>query len=390
MMTPFHRALAILSSLTVLAGAQVGSALQEELREINALPQVPPGLNGEFGLKTQSSGHFKARYSGTIDAPNLVASQWRLFLPKPPDLPSQKIRSVTIDPEGEAEAELSPLRRQVMHAVVPANDPVQAKKLSFSLDIQAELFARRLVTRSADMPPAPAVDTAERRRALRRTPMLDYQAPAVKGWMAKHDLTRGEAEGEVAFARRVFQTIARSFSYSYQNAHQDRSAAGVIQDGRSDCGGMAVLFVTVLRSQGIPARLLAGRWAQSANAGERMDQVAYFQEHVKAEFHAHGVGWIPADLSSAVLHDPSEEKTEFFGKDRGDFITFHIDPELVLDTRNFGGKPHEFLQKASYWATGLGNFDRSSQTENWTCEPINDPSEGSPPRERRRPLRHGE
>ena len=361
------------SSLVAAFANPPPASLKDELREINALPKIPPGLNDEFALETRSAGHFKARYSGRIEAPNLVASQWRLFLPKPPDLPSQKIRGVTMEPEGLAEAELSPLRRQVLCAVVPANDPAQAKSLSFAMDIRAELFARRLVARSAEMPSAPTADPAELRRALRRTAMIDYQAPEVKAWMLSHQLTRGDAEGEIDFARRVFQTIARSFRYSYQNSHQDRSALGVIRDGRSDCGGMAVLFVTVLRSQGIPARLLAGRWAQSSKAGELMDEVTYFQEHVKAEFHAQGVGWVPADLSSAVLHDPTEEKTEFFGQDRGDFITLHVDPELVVDTRNFGGKPHEFLQKASYWATGLGNFDRSTQTESWTCEPIEDP-----------------
>ena len=36
--------------------------------------------------------------------------------------------------------------------------------------------------------------------------------------------------------------------------------------------------------------------------------VEYFQWHVKAEFFARGVGWIPVDCSSAILHDKTPER----------------------------------------------------------------------------------
>ena len=52
-----------------------------------------------------------------------------------------------------------------------------------------------------------------------------------------------------------------------------------------------------------------------------MGSVRYFQEHIKAEFYAQGVGWVPVDLSSAVLHDTSDAKLRYFGNDAGRHAT---------------------------------------------------------------------
>jgi transglutaminase-like putative cysteine protease len=133
---------------------------------------------------------------------------------------------------------------------------------------------------------------------------------------------------------------------------------------------MATLFVAALRAQGVPARVLAGRWAKSAVRGERVGALPYFQGHVKAEFFAQGVGWVPADLSSAVVHDRSPEKLRYFGSDRGDFLTLHVDTDLVLDTVHFGSRSMTYLQNSAYWATGSGSFEGAIVTKDWRVTPV--------------------
>ena len=87
----------------------------------------------------------------------------------------------------------------------------------------------------------------------------------------------------------------------------------------------------------------------SAEPGKTLANLPYYQIHVKAEFFARGVGWVLVDLSSAVLHDKSPQGLRFFGNDPGDFIAFHVDSNLVVDSQLFGAKSVANLQTPSLW-----------------------------------------
>ena len=54
-----------------------------------------------------------------------------------------------------------------------------------------------------------------------------------------------------------------------------------------------------------------------------------------------------------------------FSVAEGDFVTMHLDTNLAFDTIYFGNKEMTLLQKASYWATGRGNFGGVKITEDW-------------------------
>ena len=104
-----------------------------------------------------------------------------------------------------------------------------------------------------------------------------------------------------------------------------------------------------------------------------MDEVKYYQQHVRAEFYAAGVGWVPVDLASAVERDPSPAGLRFFGHDRGDFLVLHIDPILRVDTLFFGEKTLPWLQGVHYWGAGRAAWPTRSSTKPGTS---NQPSSG--------------
>ena len=58
------------------------------------------------------------------------------------------------------------------------------------------------------------------------------------------------------------------FSYEFVPG-RDLHATYVCKDGQSDCGGLSCAMVAVLRANGVPARLLQGRWAQSQTTGDK-------------------------------------------------------------------------------------------------------------------------
>ena len=86
---------------------------------------------------------------------------------------------------------------------------------------------------------------------------------------------------------------------------------------------------------------------------------------MKAEFFARGVGWVPVDVSSGILHDKSPQGLKFFGNDPGDFITFHVDGNLDIDTLLFGTESLSSLQSPRWWIKGAGSLKGEKLTETW-------------------------
>lgn len=338
----------------------------EEERVVSALPVVPSRLNRAYALVTKPTRRIKAVYTFTVSAPKLRALSWVLLAPKPPDLPGQKIVRVSSTPAGVTISELSPLRQKVLRAKIHAKTEKQRTGVTLAVDIEASLFSRMLISRRK----APTAGTAraltelDRKLALRPTSQFDYTSEAVQVWLAKYALKRAAREGEVDFARRVFQVIVRNYRFHYVDK-QNRVASYVCTVGKTDCGGMAGLFVTALRSQGIAARMLAGRWARSATPDEKVGEVTYFQEHIKAEFFAREIGWVPVDVALGVLRDRSPGKLRYFGYDGGNFLTLHLDNDLKCDTLYMGLKTSALLQTASWWAIGTGDFNDVTVTEDW-------------------------
>lgn len=330
-----------------------------------APPRIPPGLNRGYALATKPSVRIDAIYQARVSAPRMNAREWVFFVPRPPDLPSQRILGAETVPAGEVVAERSPLRRPVHRTGIPVTAASLRSAARIEARTEALLFSRRLV-RGAGRP-VPGLSEADRSLFLRGTAEFNHGSMEVRKWIAANRLERRRDEGEVDFARRVFRHVAEHFRYEYRG-EQDRSAPHVCRAGASDCGGLSVLFATVLRSQGVPARILAGRWARSADPAEKVGEVSYRQEHIIAEFFAQGVGWVPADPAGAVMHDKSVGKLEYFGNDPGQFLTLHVDNELLLDTARFGVRKMTLLQRASFWARGDGSVQDAVMTEDWTVK----------------------
>jgi hypothetical protein len=236
-----------------------------------------------------------------------------------------------------------------------------------------QLFKRTLILANfksrahADLPKLTAPELTQ---SLLPTETLDFDAPAFQTALAENDLRPHANESELEFARRAFTTLKSQLHYEY-HSDLDRHSSAVWQTTKSDCGGLNGLYVAVLRANGIPARNLCGRWAQSAKDGDMLGGVQYAQWHVKAEFFLRSVGWIPADLSGAVQCTPaSDTGLVFFGSDRGDFITMHTDFDLQVDALQLGRQSIIADQGFAYWVTGVGSMKGQANHEFWQVHDI--------------------
>lgn len=326
-----------------------------------------PSAAGPTGYQLESYPirRIEAELTHAQRCPNLKAREWIIFVAQPPELPGQSKLSLRTEPAGQPLTESSPLNRALLMLRLPG---AAANQQQFEVKVryQATLHARKLTTLSAGQQPraVASLSAAERKLFLTSQGQCDFQTPEFQRWLDTVKLRRSPAESEVDFARRVFLAITQGWKYDYRPG-QERQASKLTALQATDCGGMCLLFTAALRTNDIPARVLAGRWAESSKPGENLGGAAYHQAHVKAEFYANGVGWVPVDPASAVLHDRSKAGLRYFGNDAGDFLTLHLDTDLQVDSIHFGKKTLPWLQGVSYWVAGIGNPDKAVVTERW-------------------------
>ncbi len=230
-------------------------------------------------------------------------------------------------------------------------------------------MSRRLVPSGSPASPyEPSADDEDRSSYLRSDRFVDHDQRAMRHWLAKRGL-KNSTRDQVVFARHVFRAIREDFDYSKREPLPAK-ASEAVRAGAADCGGLSMIFVAAMRANEIPARLAVGRWAESAHGTG--NQIAD-QMHVKAEFYADGVGWIPVDCSGAVENRVAAE-TDFFGYDAGDFLTFHVDCGMQVDTVHFGVEELVTLQDVAFWAKGDGSFHGITTSSDWrvTDEPLID------------------
>jgi hypothetical protein len=322
-----------------------------------------------YSLKIAETQRIEAVLTYQIEMPKLVAQEWIVFAARAPELPGQIRVSTTLEPNGKPAFELSADHRPIVTARIAALGGGREKEITVHVKYEATLRSRHLIAIKrgggvrAGTQGIEVLSDQTRQAALELGGLFDGKAERLSKWVREHQLNRRTDESDVEFARRVFVAMKKDFSYDYKS-EMDRHASAVCKAGKSDCGGLAVLLVTILRANDIPARTLVGRWAESAKPKDRIEDLPYFQTHVKAEFFARGIGWVPVDIALG-LKDQRGDGLYFFGNDDGNFLTMHVDPHLRLDTIHFGKKDLEFMQGLAYWVVGRGSVDPTHTHEKW-------------------------
>ena len=332
-------------------------------------------------LRVQPAARMEASWSQDITVPSYRVDYWVLFAAKPINLPGQRDVSASMNPAPGEITELGPLKRKLFTAGISPGTKAQRTTLSVQVKYKADLLSRQLVP-MAKPPPVAPLGRLEHDESLLPSKKLDFDSPKFQHWLDTARLRPADSESELDYASRVFRWIRANCSYEYKS-DMDRQASHVCASLKSDCDGLSTLFCCILRANDIPARTLVGRWAKSSRPGQHVDQMEYFQEHVKAEFFAQGVGWVPADVSRHIAFDHSLTPPfwgsflDGFGQDEGDFFILHPDGPLIVSPLK-AGRQEVQLQNIAYWASGKGTFDDKVINQKWEVrlEPITTPTSG--------------
>eukprot|EP01119_Soliformovum_irregulare_P022277 TRINITY_DN7596_c0_g1_i1.p1 TRINITY_DN7596_c0_g1~~TRINITY_DN7596_c0_g1_i1.p1 ORF type:complete len:1781 (-),score=598.60 TRINITY_DN7596_c0_g1_i1:21-5363(-) len=167
----------------------------------------------------------------------------------------------------------------------------------------------------------------EIRHLTRATSEFDFQEKNVKDFAARLSLFQGIfgfKETSVQFVMRVHQAIAREFLF--QEGDESVNASQVVKAGRGDARGINRVFISILRTNEIPSRMIYGRWLNATPESV---------QHAMSEFYIDGVGWVQCDPSEDVknVHPSWEDKPEIllthFGLSNPAFIAMQQDRQLI-------------------------------------------------------------
>jgi hypothetical protein len=308
-----------------------------------------------FWLEVKPAQRIVAVLTADITHPDTdKIDEGAIFAPQVPNLPGQKDVKTTFNAKAMIVQEEGPLKRPLFLARFSDG----RKTFHIVLTVEATLMSRKLrpLTKGQAVPKVADLSAEAVKWYTRYSwdGVLEPNPKPFREWLAKVGLKRKAGEGELVFAYRAFQYIQRHFGYKYPP--DDRSLAAVCASGQSDCGGLSGLFVAVMRENGVPARALTGRMAASGGLG-----------HVRAEFFARGVGWVPVDAAAAVS-DSNGSTFDFFGNDPGDLLALSHDPMGKTETFVAGNVTAVACQGLGYWWRGTGKGEKLRWDETWTVK----------------------
>lgn len=158
--------------------------------------------------------------------------------------------------------------------------------------------AERKEAAEAPLPEEAKAYLGEELPHIRFSPYLQFLAEEI----------REEETNPLLIARRIYDFITTKVSYAFVRDYAciDQLAEYCALNLKGDCGLQALLFITLCRLSGIPAKWQSGIDAKPADVGE----------HDWAMFYLSGTGWVYADLSyggAAYIRGAYDRWNYFFG-----------------------------------------------------------------------------
>ncbi len=259
----------------------------------------------------------RAVLTTTCSCPNGRVSQWVVLAPQVPSLPRQRDVKMTLEPPTTTVPDAGLLKEPVQLIRISG----KPRGIQVQETCEMTLYTNRLVPLLAGQA-APKEELARDVAAVCTHVSDDMKTRGFKDFLNRANLRRQESESDVDLAGRTFLYIARHFKYVFPNP----AKVDVIDAGKGDCGGLCWLFARVMRANGVPARLLLGRWAESGKPAA--DGSLDGQIHVKAEFFARGIGWVGVDCAGSVTKKGSP--LNYFANDPGDFVVLDYAMDRVV------------------------------------------------------------
>ena len=324
-----------------------------------------------YAIEVTPAQEIEATFTTTVRLPKFEVSEWTFIMAQPPELPCQPEVESVVQPEAVSVQEGSKWQRPVY--LVTVTDPERKHDIEVSITYRATLMARRLVPVSARTRrrPVPPLTDQQREQSLENTETFDHEAEPFQQWLTDNKLRREAREADLAFAARAFRSIAGMCTYDY-SAGLDRRSSAVCTSRKSDCAGLSALFVSTMRANDIPARTLAGRKAVSTEPGAKLQDRNFYGQHVRAEFYAEQIGWVPVEPTRALKDKSSPLK--HFGNDTGDMLVIAVNSDYILTPALGREKTADWFQGMLWFYKGRGSSEGREAEYSWQVRVLREAS----------------
>jgi transglutaminase-like putative cysteine protease len=293
-------------------------------------------FEGPYRVAITASKNVRATVKSAYRFPNMVAEEWWVAYPSPPKFDGQpaargSIRIMEAPSAEPGRIDDESALRQPLATLHWFPDSIDGGR-NFTVEATYELTINRRTLEPGEPPASvPKLTRVERSAFLASSKHFDFTSPRFRAWLLKEELKRKSTERDLEFAFRAMQAMVRSYTYRFE-LKSDRSASAVCKAGWSDCGGLATVYVSILRSNGIPARCLSGRNLEPDST------------HVRLDFYAEGIGWVPGDPALAIARHSAQAG---FGREPTDMVIMHFD--LIKFERQY------------HWLQGIGTVRSINQ-----------------------------
>ncbi len=166
--------------------------------------------------------------------------------------------------------------------------------------------------------------------------------------------TVGVETNPVRKAALLFDWIDHKFPWATSNEYSTMFSIPqyVLDKGHGDCGMKALLYISLLRTAGIPAKWQSG-WVASQNGTVGM--------HDWLEIYFEGIGWVPADMSFGNQPSTEQPVRDFYQSGHDALrliINEDYDQPLVPPKRFFRSEPLDFQRGEVEWEGGNLYFNQ--------------------------------
>ncbi|MFO0950515.1 MAG: transglutaminase domain-containing protein [Isosphaeraceae bacterium] len=303
-------------------------------------------------------------YRSQLYTTNAPASQWEVYFPAATEMSRQKSVKSSMEPSGGTVGDASRAHRPVMKARIPVESLEGRQNVTVVVHYEGTLLARKLVPVGPGqaVTPVQPLNFMENFTYLGSTPTLDFRSTTFHSWLEQNQFLRGEGEGDVEFARRVYTAMLPMFGY--RDGVDPAPVSTLCGTGVLDCDTLSLVFVGALRAAGVPARVVYG-WPTRPL---RHEPGRPLSGHTQAEFFAEGTGWVPVDLAYGVTHR-DDDPMRYFGADGGDLLVVQVDPDYMVPHPN--GTIERIVSihpGPTSWAKGESKPDVAIRPLSWDVE----------------------
>lgn len=251
-------------------------------------------------MKQKGSLSYKFRIFGQLDIENedfVKDSHVRVHLPIPQNCAQQSEIELNIDATS-IDSDRAHQRTAYFERVMPENKPFCVEYSYVNtihyVDPLSDAKPERHIYPNAL--PVCDDDLAEQYPHIAFTPYLRNLAKELMG----------EETEPVRIAWKFYDYITTKIRYSFMRYYflMDRHAEFCALNGKGDCGIQAILFITLCRIAGIPARWQSGLCIEPDHCGS----------HDWAQFYVEPYGWLFCDLSygGSAYRSGNEERRRFY------------------------------------------------------------------------------